>query len=93
MELEPLPVTVVLPADLAVMVRKDAELNLRSEANQVVWVLLEYYRDKQKSAELFNPIQLREGKRGGVPVFRSGEPLPPQPSSLFQKMRDRDDIE
>lgn len=85
------PINIVLSAELYETLRKDAELSLRSEANQVVWVLKEYYRTREAEAELFNPIQLREGKRGDVPVFRTPDQTSPGPVSKLHEKRGRDE--
>jgi len=76
---------IILPKDLIEILRKDAEMNICSEANRVVWVLREYYRAKEREAELFSRNQLREGRKGHVPVFRSEDQFPPPAASKFRE--------
>jgi hypothetical protein len=74
-------------------IRKDAALYRRTEANQVLWILEEYYRLRQREAELFSPRQLREAAPDHVPVFRGPDPPELGPvSGLHDSMR-RDENE
>lgn len=63
--------TVTFPQDIYDMVRRDAELNNRSESSQVVWGLKQYYAGMKKQVELFTPPQLHEAKRMQAPIFET----------------------
>lgn len=62
---------VTLPQALYDTVKRDAELNERSESSQVVWALRQYYEDMKKQVELFTSPQLHEAKRMEAPIFET----------------------
>lgn len=68
--------SVTFPQDIYDMVRRDAELNNRSESSQVVWGLKQYYAGMKKQVELFTSPQLHEAKHLHAPIFET--PAVPQ---------------
>lgn len=72
-------ITIVVTKKLYQMICRDASIKRRNESGQVVRILEEYYREREREAELFSPRQLREEKEGSVPVFRQSalDPAPP----------------
>ncbi len=72
---------VVMPASLLEILLRDSAISRRTETNQVLWILEEYYRGKEREARLFCPEELVQGKPGEVPVLRTTDPLPPGPVS------------
>ncbi len=84
--------TVTLPPDLETMVEKDSELNRRPVANQMVWILTQYYEERKREADLFSPSQLREARQAdsrSTPVFRTADPLPAESSSKSRESMGR----
>ncbi len=74
---------VQIPREIYETLQKDSEMNLRTEAAQLVWILREYY--KGRVAELFSLSQLHEDKPGPVPVIRSPDPHEPGPLSRLRE--------
>lgn len=76
-------VTLYCPENLYQLLTKDAENNHRSESNQLVVVLEEYYANRQKAANLFIPQPLDEKTARKVPFFGNrDQPEVEQPSKL-----------
>ncbi len=62
--------SVTFPVSLYETIKKDSELNRRSESNQVIWVLDQYYAERRKEADLFTPTRLREaGPAPRAPIY------------------------
>lgn len=73
--------SVTMPQAVYDMVKRDAELNERSESSQVVWALKQYYAGMKKQVELFTLPQLHEVVRGQAPVFETPVPQALEPAS------------
>jgi len=71
-------VSVTFPAefmDLYEMMKRDAGFALRSESQQVVWILRQYYETARKNAQQFIPIPSTQIDRRAEAVFRTQDPL------------------
>lgn len=83
-----LRLSVTFPENIYTMMTRDAEANERSQSNQVIWVMKQYYVTKRREAEIFTPTELTEGERRQVPVFGTKDQQTlEQPSALHEHLR------
>lgn len=72
---------VSLPEDLQGMLEKEADVNRRPVANQILWIMDQYYSTRKREANLFTPIPLGEVRRADdtpsfeTPVLRDAEQI------------------
>lgn len=83
-------VTVNVPDELYSMIHKDALFNRRPEANQVLWILDQWYAERKREMEFFKPSQQREAKRPDVPVFETPTLLQTERVSKLRAQLDRE---
>ncbi len=72
---------VTFPAAIYATIEKDAEFNERSISGQIIFILKEWYSEKQKEADFFRATPLHEAKRHEAPVFETPGPTHAPPLS------------
>lgn len=83
-------VYVSFPPELYAMVKKDSEISRRSESNQVIWILDQYYSERRREADLFATQKLREARGPGGPVFETPDQLPTERVSKLRVSGDQE---
>lgn len=61
--------SVSLPEQIQSLIEKDAAFNRRPVANQIMWILDQWFMERKKELDYFTPTQLAEEGRPKVPVF------------------------
>jgi hypothetical protein len=73
---------VSMDAKMQERLERDAAVNRRGVANQIMFILDLYYLTLEKQSEIFLGNQEPQGEKGGnIPVYRSSPPAPARPSA------------
>jgi hypothetical protein len=84
-------VNVSFPTEILTVVEKDSLANHRTIPGQILYILDQWYLEKQRESDLFAPTRLREAKQSDSPHFEGAGAAPPLASerlSAFQKLQD-----
>lgn len=81
--------SITLPEEIQGVVEKDAYFNRRPVANQVLWVLDQWYAERKKEMDYFRPVPQLEGRRA-PPVFETPSLPEPGRASKLRASLDRE---
>lgn len=79
--------SVSLPEEIQVLLEKDSTFNRRPVANQIMWILDQWYNKRKEELDYFRP-QLHEAKPSESPQFfqTASEPAKASVSKLRAKL-------
>lgn len=86
-------VTFAKHPEILKMVKRDAELEERSESAIIVRALARHYQQREQEAELFTSPRLHEAKRSDSPHFEAPEAPPPLSSERPSKYQMPSDLQ